>query len=112
MTKLKVSTLILIFTPLASKNTFSYKDKTKTFVEALMEKDYDKCISQIAIESDSGESIGIENLMAGLERFRSIIEQNFGNELEYSLMKSEKRYSIIANQKTPSNATFAFSNVF
>jgi len=112
MAKLKVLILILALTLLTScefiKDTFSYKDKTKTFVEALMEKDYDKCISQMAIESDSGESIDVENLMVGLEQFRSAIEQNFGNEFEYSLIKSEKKHSTIASQSTPPNTTLAF----
>ena len=117
MAKLKVSILILALTLLTScefiKDSFSYKDKTKTFVEDLMAKDYDKCISQMVIESDLGESIDIDNLMIGLEQFRSAIKQNFGNEFEYSLIKSEKKRSTIANQNTPPNTTRAlieFSN--
>lgn len=96
-----------------SKDSFTYKDKTKAFVEALMIKDYDKCMSQIALESDFGQDANLDTLKIGFDQFRGLIEQNFGNEFEYSFMKSEKMRSTIASLNTPPNTTRAlieFSN--
>jgi len=117
MTKLKISIFILILTLLTSceffKDTLTYKDKTKAFVEDLMKKDYDQCISQMALESDLGKGINIDTLKMELDQFRVLIERNFGNKFEYSFMKSEKKRSSITNQNTPPNTILVlieFSN--
>jgi len=96
------------------KDSFTYKDKTKDFVESLMKQDYDKCFSQMALESKMGKNTNIDTLKSGLFQFRSVIEQNFGkNKFEFTLMEAGKKRSTIASQNTPPNTTLAmiqFSN--
>jgi hypothetical protein len=117
MTKISFSILILTLALLTScdfiKDTFTYKDKTKEFVETLMNKDYNKCVSLMASESEMAKNANIDTLKLGLGRFRELVEKNFGNKFEYSLMKSEKKRSSIESENTPPNTTLAlvqFSN--
>lgn len=118
MTKIKLSFLVLTLALLTScdfiKDSFTFKDKTEAFVESLMKKDYDKCISQMALESEMGKNTNIDTLKIGLDEFRTLVERNFGNnKFEYSLMKSEKKRSTIESENTPPNTTLAlieFSN--
>lgn len=117
MNKLKISIFILTLTLLAScefmKDSFTFKDKTKSFVESLMNKEYDKCVSQMALESDMAKNPNLDTLKLGLDQFRDLVERKFGNKFEYSFMKSEKKRSTFANENTPPNTTLAlveFSN--
>ena len=118
MTTLKLSFLILILTLFTGcdfiKDSFTYKDKTKNFVETLMKKDYDNCIAQMALESPMGKNTNIDTLKVGLDNFRTLVGSNFGDgKFEYSLMKAEKKRSTVASENTPPNTTLAlveFSN--
>lgn len=117
MNKIRISILLLTISLLAScnfvKDSFTFKDKTKEFVETLMKKDYDKCVSQMALESEMGKNTNIDTLKLGLEEFRGLVEKNFGHNFEYSLMKSEKKRSTVESENTPPNTTLAlieFSN--
>ena len=95
------------------KDSFTYKDKTKDFVENLMNKDYDACVSQLALESEMGKNTNVDSLKVGLDHFRILIDRNFGNQFEYAFMKSEKKRSTVASENTPPNTTIAliqFSN--
>ena len=109
-----ISTIFLLSSCQFIKDSFTFKDKTKEFVETLMQKDYNKCISQMALESDIGKNTNIDTLKFGLGQFRTSIEQNFGSDkFDYSFMKSEKKRSTIESQNTPPNTTVAmieFSN--
>ncbi|HEU4791653.1 MAG TPA: hypothetical protein VFS71_18340 [Flavobacterium sp.] len=112
MNKIRISILLLTISLFAScnfiKDSFTFKDKTKEFVETLMKKDYDKCVSQMALESEMGKNTNLDTLKLGLEQFRNIVEHNFGHNFEYSLMKSEKKRSTIESENTPPNTTLAF----
>lgn len=113
MTKIKTIYLLITFTILTScqfvKNSLTFKDKTQDFVENLMKKEYDNCISKMALESEMGQNTNIDTLRLGLDEFRELIERNFGNgNFEYSLMKSEKKFSTIESENTPPNTTLAF----
>lgn len=118
MTTFKLTFLILILTVFTGcdfiKDSFTYKDKTKYFVETLMKKDYDNCISQMALESPMGKNTNVDTLKVGLDNFRTLLGTNFGDgKFEYSLMKSEKKRSTIESENTPPNTTLAlveFSN--
>lgn len=95
------------------KNTFTYKDKTKELVETLIKEDYDKAIDCFAMEHEMAKNADKEELKKGLAAFREIIVKNFGTELNYSFMKSEKKFSTIKEENTPPNTTVAlieFSN--
>jgi hypothetical protein len=95
------------------KNTFTYKDKTKDFVETLLKEDYDKAIDHFAMEHEMAKNTDIEAMKKGLADFRELVVKNFGTELNYSFMKSEKKFSTNAEENTPPNTTVAlieFSN--
>ena len=117
MKKFKISIFILALPLLTScefiNDSFTFKDKTKSFVESMMNKDYDKCVSQMALESEMGKNTNLDTLKLGLDQFRALVERNFGNKFEYSLMKAEKKRSTVASENTPPNTTLAlieFSN--
>ena len=111
MNKIRISILLLTVSLFTScdfvKDSFTFKDKTKEFVETLMKKDYDKCVSQMALESEMGKNTNIDTLKLGLEQFRGLVERDFGNKFEYSLMKSEKKRSTTESENTPPNTTLA-----
>ncbi len=101
--------LILIIFALTScefiSNPFKYKNTTEEFVEAVINEDYDKCIDLFAIEQPMDQNALIDSIKAGLPGFRHLIVSNFGEHLEYSLMKSEKTFSTIEGNSTPPNTT-------
>ena len=118
MTKTKqiVLTILIVFLLTGCdfiKNTFTYKDKTKEFVEYLLKEDYNKCVDLFAMEHEMAKNTNIDTMKMGLANFRQPIVNNWGTELEYSFMKSEKKFSTNAEENTPPNTTVAlieFSN--
>ena len=98
-----------MFTVLTScefiSNTFKYKNTTKEFVEALLNEDYDKCVDLFALEHEMAQNIPIDSMKVGLPGFRNLIVNNFGKQLEYSLMKYEKTFSTIEGKSTPPKTT-------
>lgn len=118
MTKTKqiVLTILIVFLLTGCdfiKNTFTYKDKTKEFVEYLLKEDYNKCVDLFAMEHEMAKNTDIEAMKKGLADFRAFVVKNFGTELNYSFMKSEKKFSTNAEENTPPNTTVAlieFSN--
>ena len=94
-------------------NTFKYKETTKEFIENLLKEDYDKCVAFIAMEHDMAKNTNIDTMKMGLQNFRQRIVSNFGTELDYSFMKSEKKFSTVESENTPPNTTVVlveFSN--
>lgn len=113
MNKRKVIVFIILTTLFLTscdfiKNTFTYKDKTKEFVESLLIEDYKKCVSLMAMEHKIAKNTNIDTLKKGLANFRQLIVSNWGTELEYSFMKSEKKFSTIEADNTPPNTTLIF----
>lgn len=107
------NTLLLFLLLLLSGCSFlsdslTYKDKTKAFVEALLQRDYKSCMAQMALESEQGQDVDVASLESGLEQFRTLIERNFGNNLHYRFVESEKKRSTVAGQGTPPNTTLAY----
>lgn len=110
---IKIFSFFFILTLLTScqfiKDSFTYKDKTEDFVENLMNKDYDNCIAQMALDSEHGKNTNVDSLKLGLEQFRELIERNFGDgNFDYSLMKAEKMRSTVESNSTPPNTTRAY----
>ncbi|MCP2039223.1 hypothetical protein [Chryseobacterium sp. HSC-36S06] len=89
------------------KNSFTYKDKTKDFVETLIKEDYTKCVDQMAMTHEMAENTNIDTMKIGLANFRQLIVNSWGTELEYSFMKSEKKFSTVEADNTPPNTTLA-----
>lgn len=95
------------------KNTFEYKDTTKEFVETLLIEDYDKCVDYMAMEHVLAKNSNIDTMKSGLANFRELIVNNYGTNLDYSFMKSEKKFSTVEGESTPPNTTVVlvqFSN--
>ncbi len=110
MKKIKQILLIILTATLLTScdfisNTFKYKKTTEEFVENLLKEDFDKCIDLMAIEHEIGKNTNLDKLKVGLSDFRQIIIDNWGTNLEYSFMKSEKRFSTKDSENTPPNTT-------
>lgn len=118
MNRIKQILMIVLTVSLLSscdfiKNTFEYKDTTKEFVETLIKEDYDKCVDYMAMEHEMAKNTNIDTMKLGLSNFRELIVKNFGTELDYSFMKSEKKFSTVEGESTPPNTTVVlveFSN--
>ena len=89
-------------------NTSKYKDRTKEFVETLIKEDYSKCVDLMAMDNALAKNANIDTLKMGLASFRKLIVDNWGTKLEYSFMKSEKKFSTVEADNTPPNTTVVF----
>jgi hypothetical protein len=83
-------------------NTLKYKTSTKEFVSTLLDKNFNKSIEFMVVGPEIGS---IDTLKSGLSNFRELIVKNFGEELEYTLMGTEKKFSTIKSENTPPNTT-------
>lgn len=86
-------------------NTFTYKDKTKEFVDNLVKEDYNKCIDLFGMDHELATNTNVDVLKEGLVNFRQIIIDNWGTELNYTFINAEKKFSTIAEDNTPPNTT-------
>lgn len=94
-------------------NVFTYKDTTEGFLEALIEEDYDKGLSFIAIESESFKNVNTDTLKLRFATFRNVIVRNFGEDLNYKFITANKTLSTVEGESTAPNTTEAqieFSN--
>lgn len=89
-------------------NTLEYKSTAKEFAETLINEDYDKSIDYMALEKVTDKTISTDKMKLGLSKFRELVVSHFGTELEYSFVKSEKKYSTIEGESTPPNSTLVF----
>lgn len=118
MGKIKHVLLIIITASTLSScgminNAFKYKDTTIEFVEALLSENYDESLHYMAMDHETAKNTNLDTLKIGLSNFRDIIVNNFGTELDYSFMKSEKKFSTIEGESTAPNTTIVlieFSN--
>lgn len=90
-------------------NTFKYNDITKEFTEALLKEDYNKCVNLMAMNHEMAKNTNIDTMKLGLANFRKVIVNNWGTALEYSFMKSEKKFSTTEADNTPPNTTLVFT---
>ena len=118
MTKL-IQPLLLILTVsfLTScdfiNNTFTYKDTTQGFVKSLLEEDYEKSLTFMALDHEGFKNTNLDTLKSGLANFQKLIVNNFGNELDYKFMTANKTFSTVEGESTAPNTTKAqiqFSN--
>lgn len=86
-------------------NTLIYKDTSKEFIETIMNQDYDKSLNYMAIEHETAKNINIDTMKLVLSNFRELVVNNFGTQLKYSFMKSEKTFSTIEGESTSPNTT-------
>jgi hypothetical protein len=81
----------------------SYRSTTESFTNSLIKRDFDKCISLMAIEQ--AHDVDIQQLKVGLDTFSKIIIRNFGTKLDYSFMNAEKKFSSNKEDNLPPNTT-------
>lgn len=107
--KIQSFLLIIIISLIAScqflNNAKEFTKTTQEFTEALIAEDYDKCINLFALEHEIAQSLNVDTLRNGLPGFRQVIIDNFGEDLEYSLMAAEKTFSTIEGNSTPPKTT-------
>ncbi|WP_205703450.1 hypothetical protein [Hymenobacter radiodurans] len=95
------------------KNAFTYKDKTKGFIESVLKKDYNNAIGYFAMEHEIAKDSNSEEMKASFARFREIIVKDFGTDLDFTFMNAEKKFSTKEEENTAPNTTVAlieFSN--
>lgn len=102
---LTLLTVLLLTSCEFISSTFKYKDKTEEFVETLIKEDYNKCVDLMAMNHEMAKNTNIDTMKLGLANFRQLIVKNWGEELEYSFMKSEKKFSTVEADNTPPNTT-------
>ncbi|MEZ4773574.1 MAG: hypothetical protein R3D00_10365 [Bacteroidia bacterium] len=92
-------------------NTLSYRNTSKEFMEALIREDYDQCMSLFAVEYEWEDKIHPDTVRALLPAFRDLVVNNFGEDLDYSLMQSEKKISTEEENSTPPNTTRVYIQI-
>lgn len=107
MTRIKQILLIFLTISLLSScdfinNTLKYKSSSKEFAKALLKEDYNSSIGFMVLGTEIGS---VDTLKKQLSNARELIVKNFGIELEYTLMGSEKKISTIKEENTPPNTT-------
>jgi len=86
-------------------NVSTYKDKSEDFVETLLKEDYDKCMDLMAMEHEMAKEINVDTMKMGLAFVRNAFVENWGTDLSYSFIKTEKKFSTIEANNTPPNTT-------
>ncbi len=113
--------IVLTITMLAGcnlvNNFFEYRNTTKEFVNCILKKDYDNAIKFLALEHPDFAGVSLDTLRSKLPVFHNKIVGNFGEQLELTMMTTEKKWSTEEGASTPPNATvvlmqFANNNEF
>lgn len=89
------------------KNTLTYNEKTKVLVEYLISENYDSAVNCFALNRIDITESTINTLKTGLITYRNSIVDNFGTKINYTLIKSEKKWSTDKNKNTPKDCTIA-----
>lgn len=89
------------------KNTLTYEDTTKGFVESILKEDYKRGMTYMALKNEGFKNIPEDSIINGLTRFRELLITHFGPELNYKLISSKKTWSTAENESTPENITKA-----
>jgi hypothetical protein len=112
MNRIKLLLLLLVPAMLSGcdliRNSLHAKDATEELMETLLKEDYDKCLTLFSMEHELSKDVDPESLKPGLVQFRSRVIDNFGTQLAYSFMNSEKQFSTVEGKSTPPNTTRAF----
>lgn len=109
----RIKLLLLLFVPGMFfgcdfiRTSFHAKDATEEFVEAMLREDYDRCIELFAMDHEMAKGTDAQVLKEGLVTFRSRVVDNFGTELTYTFMSTEKKVSTVEGEGTPANTTRA-----
>ena len=86
-------------------NSFTYNNKTKEFIENLLNEDYDKCIDLFDMDNEMATNTNVDTMKIGLSNFRQVVIKNWGKDLNYTFLTAEKTFSTKAEENTPPNTT-------
>jgi hypothetical protein len=89
------------------KNAFTYKDKTKALVEVVLKEEYDQIFDHLAMDHEMAKNADREVLKEGFINFRETLIDNFGKDLDYRYVKSEKVWSSDSTKSTAPHTTVA-----
>lgn len=87
------------------RDSVSARDKTEAFVQTMINEDYDQAVSLLAMEHEAATNVNIDTMIMGLKTLRTAIIENFGKELNYGFMQSEKTWSTIESRSTQPGTT-------
>ena len=74
-------------------NSFTYNNKTKEFIENLLNEDYDKCIDLFDMDNEMATNTNVDTMKIGLSNFRQVVIKNWGKDLNYTFLTAEKTFS-------------------
>ena len=74
-------------------------------MESILKEEYDKSFEYFAVENYYNNNISTDSVKCILSSFRQHIVNNLGTELDYLLLKSEKRKSTVVSENTPPGTT-------
>jgi hypothetical protein len=86
-------------------NIFDYRNTTKEFVGKLLQEDYDGCVDLIALNHEMAANTNVDTMKVGFANFRNLIVKNFGDELNFTFMKSEKKFLTDPGENMAPNTT-------
>ncbi|MEM7511152.1 MAG: hypothetical protein AAF388_09490 [Bacteroidota bacterium] len=86
-------------------NAITYKNTAKDFLKTLLREDYDGSFEFFAIEHEVAKNTNLDDFKAALPELRELIVGNFGEEIEYTFMTAQKRFSTNEEESTPPNTT-------
>jgi hypothetical protein len=103
------ASVILLFSGISGctfiHNLSTYRSDTETFTNALLAKDYKKCMS--LMDFKKGDQVDMNAINTQLDTFRNVMIRNFGDKLEYSFIKAEKHISTNKTDNLSSDMTVA-----
>ncbi|MDB5117165.1 MAG: hypothetical protein JWQ79_2657 [Mucilaginibacter sp.] len=85
------------------KPGYTYGNTAKEFMTSLMQKDYNKCISLMKLGDKTADKAYMDTIKSGLDYFHDKVEQQYGDNLNFSFLQTEKAFS--ANIKPVPNST-------
>ena len=102
---LLLATVLLISGCDLVSNAFEYRDTVEEFAEKLLHENYNGCIDLMAMDNEAAKNLNMDDLRAGLSDFRQRIVNNFGDELNYTFMRSGKHFSTNPSENMPPDTT-------
>jgi hypothetical protein len=75
-------------------NTWKYNQDAKKFARAMMQGDYDKCISMMDFNSITLHGVNVDSLKKIFVQTHDMVQAQCGPNPEYTMMGSEKSYSL------------------
>jgi len=108
--KIKLTILILLTVGFFNSckfvsNYFKYRDTTKELMNDILKKDYNNAVKLFALQHPNFLGTDTAAFKSKLPAFRDIIVNNFGDNLNYSMMTASKKWSSNEKENNQPNTT-------